>query len=381
MIAVADHEAFDLGPLTLQRGLTLPKAHIVYKTYGTLAPTSRTSFYPIYGAHHTDIDWLIGRERVLDSERYFVVIPNQFGNGLSTSPSNLAEPFGLGRNPLFTHWDNVHAQERLLREKFGVTRLALVYGWSMGGQQALHWGALFPDRVARICAVCTSARTSPHNKVFLEGIRATLTADAAWRDGCFVERPVRALRAFARVYAGWAMSQAFYRERLWERVGFASLEDYLVRAWEGNFLRRNGEDLLSMIDTWYQSDISDNTVYNGTSEERLARSRRERSSCRRRRICTSRSLTVRTIRGSCPMRSYARFPRSGAIVPATHCNAPRTRPLYARRCKRFWRASGIGRAECAFHYLWKGRDRDYFLWCSSTSLATSAPDIATGQSP
>ena len=99
--------------------------------------------------------------------------------------------------------------------------------------------------------------------MFLEGIRATLTADAAWRDGRFIERPVRALRAFARVYAGWAMSQAFYRERLWEGAGFASLEDYLVRAWEGNFLRRNGEDLLSMIDTWYQSDISDNTLYNG----------------------------------------------------------------------------------------------------------------------
>ena len=92
MIAVADHEAFDLGPLTLQRGLTLPKAHIVYKTYGTLAPDkSNVILYPTsYGAHHTDIDWLIGRERVLDSERYFIVIPNQFGKGLSTSPSNLA---------------------------------------------------------------------------------------------------------------------------------------------------------------------------------------------------------------------------------------------------------------------------------------------------
>ena len=139
----------------------------------------------------------------------------------------------------------------------------------MGGQQALHWGAIFPDRVARICAVCTSARTSPHNKVFLEGIRATLTSDAAWQNGRFVERPVRALRAFARVYAGWAMSQAFYRERLWEGAGFASLEDYLVRAWEGNFLRRSGEDLLSMIDTWYQSDISDNTLYNGDLAQAL----------------------------------------------------------------------------------------------------------------
>jgi len=262
---VGDHETFELGTLTLQSGLTLPGAHLAYKTYGTLAPDkSNVILYPTsFGAHHTDIEWLIGRQRVLDPERYFIVIPNQFGNGLSTSPSNLDEPFGLGRNPLFTHWDNVHAQERLLREKFGITRLPLVYGWSMGGQQALHWGALFPDRVERICAVCTSARTSAHNKVFLEGIRATLTADAAWRDGRFAERPLRGLRAFGRVYAGWAMSQAFYREKLWEGAGFASLEDYLVRAWEGNFLRRQGEDLLSMIDTWYQSDISDNPLYKG----------------------------------------------------------------------------------------------------------------------
>ncbi len=264
-MTMADYDTFELGPLALQCGLTLPKAHLAYKTYGRLAADkSNLILYPTsYGAHHNDIDWLIGPGRVLDSERYFIVIPNQFGNGLSTSPSNLAEPFGLGRNPRFSHWDNVHAQERLLREVFGVTKPALIYGWSMGGQQALHWAALFPERVTRICAVCTSARTSPHNKVFLEGIRATLTADAAWRDGRFIERPVRALRAFARVYAGWAMSQAFYRRKLWEGAGFTSLEDYLVRAWEGNFLRRGGEDLLSMIETWYHSDISDNPMYGG----------------------------------------------------------------------------------------------------------------------
>lgn len=260
-----DYELFDLGTVTLQRGMTLPKAHLAYKTYGSLAADKRNVIlYPTsYAAHHTDIDWLIGPDRVLDSSRYFIVIPNQLGNGLSSSPSNLPEPHALGRPPVFTHWDNVHAQRRLLQEKFGVTRLALAYGWSMGGQQALHWGAIFPDQVQRICAVCTSARTSPHNKVFLEGIRAILTADAAWQGGRFVERPVRAIRAFARVYAGWAMSQAFYREKLWQDAGFSSLEDYLVRAWEGNYLRRHAEDLLSMIETWYQSDISDNAIYGG----------------------------------------------------------------------------------------------------------------------
>ena len=262
---MADFETFDLGPLVLQRGLTLPKAHLAYKTYGTLnADKSNVILYPTsYGAHHSDIDWLIGRDGILDPERWFIIIPNQLGNGLSTSPSNLAEPYGLGRIPVFTNWDNVQAQERLLREVFGVTRLALVYGWSMGGQQALHWGALHPDKVSSLCAVCTSARTSPHNRVFLEGIRAVLTSAEGYRNGRFTERPVAALRAFGRVYAGWAMSQAFYREKLWAGIGFASLEDYLVRGWEGNFMRRQPEDLISMIDTWIQSDVSDNPLYQG----------------------------------------------------------------------------------------------------------------------
>ena len=259
------HQTFELGSFALQRGLTLPKAQLAYKTYGTLAPDKRNVIlYPTsYGAHHTDIDWLIGPGKILDSSRYFIVIPNQFGNGLSSSPSNLADPFGRGRNPVFTHWDNVHAQKRLLAEIFGIDTVALIYGWSMGGQQALHWGAIFPDKVERIAALCTSARTSPHNKVFLEGIRATLTTDAAWRDGYFSEQPLRGLRAFSRVYAGWAQSQAFYRQELWRGMGFTSLEDFLVRGWEGNFMRRAGEDLLSMIDTWMQSDISDNNLFNG----------------------------------------------------------------------------------------------------------------------
>lgn len=269
---MSDANRFDLGAIALQSGVTLPSAHITYKTYGSLAPDkSNVILYPTsYGAHHTDIDWLIGFDGILDPSKYFIVIPNQFGNGLSSSPSNLEEPFGAGRAPLFTHWDNVHAQERLLREQFGVTELAMIYGWSMGGQQALHWGALFPDRVERICALCTSARTSPHNKVFLEGIRAVLTADVAWQGDRFVERPIRSLRAFSRIYAGWAVSQDFYREELWSTIGFTSLEDFLIRGWEGNFIRRDAADLLSMIDTWMHSDISDNAIFGRDLPKALA---------------------------------------------------------------------------------------------------------------
>lgn len=262
---MSEHSVFELGTTRLQRGMTVPNARLVYKTYGTLAPDkSNVVLYPTsYGAQHSDTEWLIAPDRILDPGRWFIVIPNMFTNGLSTSPSNMAEPFAGGRYPEFTHWDNVHAQQRLLAEVFGVERIALAYGWSMGAQQALHWGAIFPDRVERICAVCGSARTSVHNKVFIDGVRAALTADPGWRGTHFAERPVAGLRAMGRVYAGWAMSQAFYRERLYLQVGFSSLEDWLVRSWEANFLRRSGDDLVASFRTWELSDISANEIYKG----------------------------------------------------------------------------------------------------------------------
>lgn len=260
-----DHEIFDLGPTTLSCGVRVPSLQLAYTVYGALnAQKSNLILYPTsYGAQHSDIDWLIGPDRILDPERYCIVIPNQLGNGASSSPSTLADPFTHGRAPTFSHLDNVAAQDGLLREVFGVERIALIYGWSMGGQQALYWGALHPEKVARICATCTSARTSPHNKLFLEGLRAALTTDPGWNGAWFTERPIRGLRAFARIYAGWALSQAFYRDALWADAGFATQEDYLLRAWEGNFLRRDPMDLLSMIQTWIDSDISDNPVFQG----------------------------------------------------------------------------------------------------------------------
>ncbi len=260
-----DFEVFELIDFALQKGMKLPSVRLAYRTYGNLTKDrSNLILYPTsYGAQHTDTEWLIGPGRVLDPTDWFIVIPNMFNNGLSTSPSNIEAPYSVDRYPLITHWDNVHAQARLLDEVFGVTHPALIYGWSMGAQQALHWGAIFPDRVPRICAVCGSARTSVHNSVFLQGVRATLTGDPAWRGDHFSEHPVRGLRAMGRVYAGWAMSQAFYREGLFRTVGFSSLEDYLVRSWEANFLRRDAHDLLASLDTWMASDISDNDIYGG----------------------------------------------------------------------------------------------------------------------
>jgi homoserine O-acetyltransferase len=248
---------FDCGDVALQRGGTLRSARIVYKTFGTLsARKDNVIIYPTsYSAQHTDIEWIVSPEHCLDPRRYFVVIPNMFGNGLSSSPSNTAD------YPEVTTYDNVLQQQRLISELFGVERVAMVYGWSMGAQQAYHWAALFGDAVERIVVNCGSAKTAPHNIVFLEGVRAALSTARTTEDG---------LRAMGRVYAGWGLSQTFYRRELWRGLGFTSLEDFLVRSWEANFLRRDARNLLAQLWTWQHSNISDNDRYRGNLASALS---------------------------------------------------------------------------------------------------------------
>jgi homoserine O-acetyltransferase len=133
----------------------------------------------------------------------------------------------------------------------------------MGAQQTFHWGALFPDKVERIAPICGAAKTSRHNIVFLESARAALTADPAYRDGWFAEKPVRGLIAAGRVYAPWALSPAFYRERLDEKLGYASLDEFLEKAWDAVMLKRDANNIMTMWWSWQHGDISANERYGG----------------------------------------------------------------------------------------------------------------------
>lgn len=254
-----------LGDLVLQSGAVLQKARLAYKTFGRLNATrSNVIVYPTsFSTHHTDIEWLIGPGKALDPEKYFIVIPNMFGNGLSSSPSDYPALEDRRQFPRITMYDNVMAQHRALRMLFDVERIALVVGFSMGGQQALHWGALFPDLVERIAPITSCAKTTLHNVSFLEALRATLTLDPSWSDGAFAGHPDQGIRAMAWVYAAMGLSQAFYRDGLHLTLGFSSLNDFVKNDWESGFRRRDADNLLAMLWTWQHADISDNPVYRG----------------------------------------------------------------------------------------------------------------------
>ncbi len=263
--AERDFGIFEAGDVVLQSGRTFRRMFLAYKTFGTLnADRSNVIVYPTsYAAQHFDTQFMVGEGAALDPARYFIVIPNLFGNGLSSSPSNTPWPDVGTRYPDVTYFDAVHVQRRMLQEVWGIDKVALVYGWSMGAMQAYHWAALFPKAVERIAVVCGSARCAPHNKVFIEGAMSALMADPTCQDGVFNGRPVRGFRAMGRVYAGWALSQTFYREERWRQLGASSLEDYLVSNWETNFARRDPADLLAQFRTWQTGDISANDLYGG----------------------------------------------------------------------------------------------------------------------
>ena len=283
---MTDYQVFDLGDVQLQSGRTSANTQLAYKTYGELAADkSNVIVCPTpFGGRHINLEPSILPGRPLDPTKYFIVVINMFGNGLSTSPSrlpgHLPQPLDPTQVPQFTIYDNVMAQHRLLAEVFGVEHIAMVYGRSMGAIQAFHWGALFPDQVARICCICGAARPSPHNQLFLQGLKATLTLDSNWRpgqnaggdigggnnvDNCgwFDATPERGLAAMARVYAGWALSQGFYREEAWRSLGYASVEEFVVERWEGFLKKSNANDILAMLWSWQHADISANDLYQG----------------------------------------------------------------------------------------------------------------------
>ncbi len=261
------------GDITLQSGAMLADARLSWKTHGTLSPAKdNVIVYPTsYGAQHPDLEWLIGPDSVLDPNRWFIVIPDMFSNGLSTSAANRAD-----YPTLVTVYDNVQIQRRALHKVFGIERVACVYGWSMGALQAYHWAALFPDSVDRIVVNCGVARTAVHNQVFLRSLMATLEAAPQHiGNGRFASEPGAAKRAFGRIYAGWALSQDFYREGLHlasgpqPNLGAPDLETFLRTDWEERFGARPAANLYAQLRTWDAADISANNLYDGDLERAL----------------------------------------------------------------------------------------------------------------
>ncbi|WP_340398381.1 alpha/beta fold hydrolase [Paenibacillus sp. FSL H8-0079] len=266
-----DYEIFNFGDVTLQSEVTLPNAFLAYKTYGKLnKQKDNVIVYPTaFGDQHVQNEWLIGKGMALDPEKYFIIIPNLLGNGLSSSPTNTPPPFNHAHFPQVTIYDNVRLQHRLLTEKFGIQKIALVVGWSMGGIQAFQWGASYPDMVERIAPFAGIAKTWPHTSVVMDGVKAPLLSVVGFDTSKLDQLTSEDMRAVGRVYAGWGLSHAFYREELYREMGFESLSDFVAGVWESSFMNMDPHNVLAMLWTGQHADISANPSYNRDFDQAL----------------------------------------------------------------------------------------------------------------
>ena len=260
----ADYQTYLLNDFELQCGTVLPIAKLAYKTYGKLnSGGNNVILLPtFYTGNHMRNEGFFGPGRAMDPQRHFIVSVNLFGNGISSSPSNTPAPHNGANFPVVTLFDNIRAQYQLLTEGLNINHLALVTGWSMAGCQSFQWGAQYPEFVDAILPFCGSAKTSEHNIVFLEGVKAALTADSVYDNGNYQSPPIKGLKAFGRVYAGWAFSQTFYRQQMYRLKGFDSAEQ-LLQDWEQDHLNWDANDLLCKLKTWQLGDISNQPNYGG----------------------------------------------------------------------------------------------------------------------
>lgn len=270
---MTDHQIYEAKNFLTQRGGVLPVARLAYRTLGTLnAARDNAVLVPSwYTGTHTDTEtFMMGAGRALDPAKYFFILTNLFGNGLSSSPSTTPAPHERGRFPHVTLHDNVRLQQMMVTETLGITRLRLVTGWSMGAAQTFQWAAQFPDMVRAACPIAGSARAADYNKVFLLSLRRALELDPAFRHGFYDRPPIAGLRAFAAIYAGWGTSEPFFRTKVFQGLGSRTWDDHVADFWEPFFQRCDANDLLCQLWTWQHADISANATHNGDLDAALA---------------------------------------------------------------------------------------------------------------
>ena len=260
-----DFTLVPIGRLELEEGGVIEDCRLAVGTWGTLnAAKDNAILIPTWysGTHQIWADAYVGEGHALDPAKYFIVCINQIGNGLSTSPHNTPdERISMSRFPDVRIGDDVVAQERLLREYFGIERLALVVGGSMGAQQTYEWAVRFPDRVLRAAPIAGTAKNTPHDFLFTETLNEQIWSDPGWYAGEYVsnEEVVEGLKRHAHLWGTMGFSTEFWKQEKWSALGFASKEEFLTGFLEPYFTAMDPNNLLTMAWKWQRGDVSRHT--------------------------------------------------------------------------------------------------------------------------
>ena len=258
-------EVFDLGNLVLESGETLRAAKLAYRTFGKLDEAKSNAILVttwFSGTGKVMADVYVGEAHALDPSKYFIIIADQLGGGLSSSPQNTPAPQTMGKFPKLSIGDDVCAQHRLVTEKFGIEKLALIVGGSMGGQQVYEWSVVHADMVAKAAAIASTARISLHQKIFVQSLEDAIKSDPQWNGGWYrAGLDVRdGMDRMAKIVATLGWSTHFYQERRWNTViGMSSLDDFINGVMKAYFEPMDPNVLLCEMHKWRHADVARHT--------------------------------------------------------------------------------------------------------------------------
>ena len=200
--------------LLLDCGKTLKNLEITYETYGHLNSNASNAIlicHALSGNHHAAgfykdenerpgwWDALIGPNKAIDTDKYFVVCPNNIGGcGGSTGPLTTNPDTGeiYGPNfPLVTVKDWVKTQA-MLASHLGIDVWAVIISGSLGGMQCMEWSIAYPDRLKHTFVIAAAPKLSTQNIAFNEVARQVIRSDRNFNEGYYYKsdnKPIHGL--------------------------------------------------------------------------------------------------------------------------------------------------------------------------------------------
>ena len=200
--------------MMLASGSSLNSFDLVYETYGKLNPDRSNAIlicHALSGDHHVAgyhsskdkkpgwWDNAIGRNKVIDTNKFFVVCPNNIGGcGGSTGPLTTNPDTGeiYGPNfPLVTVKDWVKTQA-MLADHLGIKVWAVIIGGSLGGMQCIEWSIAYPDRLKHTFVIAAAPKLSTQNIAFNEVARQVIRSDRNFNEGYYYKtahKPIHGL--------------------------------------------------------------------------------------------------------------------------------------------------------------------------------------------
>lgn len=174
----------ELGDLKLQGGGVIHDFRLGYRTLGKLnAEKSNAVIWPTWlGGKSKDILQFVGPGKVVDNGKYFVVLVDVIGDGVTSSPSNSTTQ-RWGKFPEFTIRDIVEAERRLATEVLHLSHLRAVMGVSMGGMQTFEWAVGYPDFMDVAIAMAGSPQSTSYDKLQWTAMIDAVELDPAWNNG------------------------------------------------------------------------------------------------------------------------------------------------------------------------------------------------------